>query len=210
MISRYADPAVMDDLAVAEADTKQIASAVLAELVRQGRAPAKEFIYVTVDAQQVVSYGVTGQPSFKLLGKTSYDRGSDQLKYDPPETPKHAAAPAAPKVPTQEELCKEQWSQCADNEQLANNYKGWSDAQASCKSAADDLAKYGTPDWGGWLHMAFGTYLKGTDYVKTGVAVLIDQDVKFQNAFGAMARSEVRCKYDLRTEKILDVKVTPR
>lgn len=99
---------------------------------------------------------------------------------------------------------------CSDNEDLVNNYSGWLDVQVSCKLQANEQAKYGTPDWGGWLKPTFGTFLKGSDYVKDGIVVAIDSDVKFQNGFGAMVRSQVRCTYNLRTKRVTDLVITAR
>ena len=55
--------------------------------------------------------------------------------------------------------------------------------------------------------MSFGTFLKGNDYVKTGRVVVIEPDARFQNGFGAMARSRVECTYDLNTDKVLRVQL---
>jgi hypothetical protein len=142
----------------------------------------------------------------------------------PPETntnspaqpaPKQAAVPVEqpkpiPAPPTQKELCQKDWTRCTDNEDLVNNYSGWLKVQAECQVDATERAKYGSPDWGSWLRPKFGVFLKGTDYITTGTAVAIDPDVKFQNGFGAMARSEVRCTYDLRARRVVDVVITPR
>lgn len=122
---------------------------------------------------------------------------------------KPPATPAPPRAPTLEEICKEDWHRCTDNAQLVNNWKGWALVQVKCKRAANELAKYGTPDWGGWLYPTFSTFQTGTDYVTSGVAVVIEKDVKFQNGYGAMVRSEARCTFDLRSDQVIDVVVTP-
>ena len=102
--------------------------------------------------------------------------------------------------------CRSDWTLCTDNADMANNYSGWSDAKFACKSAADNQARYGTPEWP-WL--AFSTFLKGGNYKTSGVATLIEPDAKFSNGFGAMVHSEVLCRYDLRAKKALDVTVVP-
>jgi hypothetical protein len=66
-----------------EADTKEIARAVLAELLRQGRKPAEEYISVHVWAQQGGLRGETGKALSRAFGDTSYNYNSDQLKFTP-------------------------------------------------------------------------------------------------------------------------------
>jgi hypothetical protein len=90
---------------------------------------------------------------------------------------------------------------------MANNYSGWIHMKVLCKDEASDQARYGTPTWP-WLY--FGSFLKGTDYVTSGVAVLIEPDAQFQNGFGAMVHSRVVCKYDLRNDRVLSVTVSER
>jgi hypothetical protein len=107
-----------------------------------------------------------------------------------------SAQSAAPAAPT----CKADWKKCVDNADMANNYRSWYKAQADCKIAAEKLARYGDPKWP-WF--AFGSFLKGDGYAKTGHAVLIEPDAQFQNGFGAMQHVRVNCEYDLTNEKVL-------
>jgi hypothetical protein len=107
-------------------------------------------------------------------------------------------------------LCRKDWSRCQDNEELVENYENYRTAQRACRTKADDMAKYGTPDWGGWLKDVFGAYRKGSNYVTTGVAELVETDAKFSNAFGAMVRSRVTCLYDLKGAKVIHVAIDPR
>ena len=86
---------------------------------------------------------------------------------------------------------------------MANNYGGWYKVKSACKMQANDMAKYGTPEWP-WL--AFSSFLPGDDY-RTGVVTAVETKAKFQNGFGAMARVEIICRYDLRTGTVLDVTV---
>jgi hypothetical protein len=75
---------------------------------------------------------------------------------------------------------------------------------------ANARAKYGNPDWGSWLKPDFATFLEGTDYVTSGTAVAIERDVQFQNGFGAMVHTEVRCIYDLRNKRVVRVDISER
>ena len=78
--------------------------------------------------------------------------------------------------------------------------------QFACKRGANDLAKYGTPEWP-WL--AFSSFYKGTSY-SSGIVTVVEPDAKFSNAFGAMVRSEVVCEYDLKNQKVTNVTIRPR
>jgi hypothetical protein len=118
----------------------------------------------------------------------------------PPSSPSSAASQEA------SNQCEDDWSKCTDNEQLVNHYSGWTKVQAYCKVEAENEARYGTPVWP-WI--PFGSYSRGDDYVKSGVAVAIEPDAQFQNGFGAMAHSTVTCRYDLRNDRVLSVSVEP-
>ncbi|HWI27238.1 MAG TPA: hypothetical protein VN668_09735 [Stellaceae bacterium] len=128
------------------------------------------------------------------------DNSSSSKNDNGTPTKSDAAVPAQPS-------CKTDWTQCADNADLVNNYDGWTHVQFECKDAANDHAKYGTPKWP-WF--AFSTFLKGTNYVTSGIAVAIEKDAQFQNGFGAMVHSEVVCSYDLRAKHVQDVSITAR
>lgn len=104
-----------------------------------------------------------------------------------------------------ENACRQDWSRCADDADVANNYSDWSDVKWRCRRAAEDRAKYGDPEWPSYG--AFGTFLKGKDYVETGIATAIETDAKFQNGFGAKVRVQVICKYDLRSKSVVSVNI---
>lgn len=76
-----------------------------------------------------------------------------------------------------------------------------------CKYAANDRAKYGDPEWP-WL--AFSTFLKGTDYIRTGKAIAIETDAKFKSGFNASVRVRVVCFYDLKGSRVEDVTISER
>jgi hypothetical protein len=122
-----------------------------------------------------------------------------------------ARVAAAQKLRAEQEAainaCRNDWAKCADNGEIVNKYSHWSMVQVDCKIAATNQAKYGDPQW---PSLYFDTYLRGEDYVKTGIAIAIERDARFQNGFGAMVHSEVICKYDLRAKKVIDVSIAPR
>ena len=103
--------------------------------------------------------------------------------------------------------CESDWAKCADNTDLVNNYKEWAGVEVDCQDAASKKSEYGTPKWP-WL--SFGKFLRGDSYVKSGIAVAIEDDAQFSNSFGAMVHSSVMCRYDLRTNRVLDVDIVPR
>jgi hypothetical protein len=111
--------------------------------------------------------------------------------------------PPAPPVIT----CKDDWHKCEDNSDLVNHYGGMRSAKFDCRKRADDLAKYGTPEW---PFIEFGAFWPGTDHVTKGIARLQEGDAKFQNGFGAMVRSRVTCVYDLAKKQVINVTIDAR
>ncbi len=104
----------------------------------------------------------------------------------------------------QVDACRTDWHRCADNAQLANNYREWSRVVVECKAAAQASARFGDPEFP-WL--PFGTFLNGDSYVKTGIVVAIEPRAQFFNGFGAKVNSRVTCRYDLSRMAVLDVNV---
>jgi hypothetical protein len=106
-----------------------------------------------------------------------------------------------------ENACRSDWSRCPNNGDVVNKYSGWFSAQYDCREAANKQARYGTPEWSSYF---FSSYFPGTDYVKTGIATLVDKDAMFQNGFGAKVHSQVICKYNLRSKSVIDVSILAR
>lgn len=127
-----------------------------------------------------------------------------------------APIPTPPPIPSLPEsglpACRADWRMCRDNSDLMNTYlRSHNRAGNACKTVADDLARYGTPVWPSfWSGGHFGSFTVGRNYVETGIVTLYERDAQFQNGFGAMVRSRVRCDYDLRTNQVLDVVISPR
>jgi hypothetical protein len=111
------------------------------------------------------------------------------------------SASSVPSVPS----CKTDWTRCTDNADLVNNYSKMIDAKIDCQIAANKLATYGTPVWGYAIGI-FGKFLRGSDFPRTGIVRLVDDDVQFSNAFGATQHYMVSCKYDLGKKRVLDVR----
>jgi hypothetical protein len=106
--------------------------------------------------------------------------------------------------------CKEDWRACKDNADLVNNYSNWLDVQFACREKANSEVEYGTPIWPGfWSGGAFGSFLRGSDYISTGIGIAIEPDVQIQNQFGAMVHSSAYCRYDLNAKTVLSVTISP-
>lgn len=63
-----------------ERDTRAVLQAVLDTLVKQGRQPAQERIFVTVRAHKPEK-GATGQEMVRVFGRAVYDYNSDSIQY---------------------------------------------------------------------------------------------------------------------------------
>lgn len=63
-----------------ERDTKAVAQAALTELVRQGRKPAQERIFLTVLAHKPEK-GATGESLIRVFGRAVYDYNNDTIEY---------------------------------------------------------------------------------------------------------------------------------
>ncbi len=101
--------------------------------------------------------------------------------------------------------CVTDWTKCKDNTELANKWDGNNHASVACKLAANKQAKYGDPKW---TWSIFPTFYREENSVATGVFTMIDNDVQFQNGFGAWAHVKVTCKYDLRQNQVLNVAIS--
>jgi hypothetical protein len=117
----------------------------------------------------------------------------------------HPKAPApAPAVVQRKGSCNSDWRQCSDNADLMKHFWDINSGSVSCMFAAKKLAKYGAPSF---PSIYFGSFHSGNDYVRTGLATLIESDAEFQNAYGAMVHSVVTCKYDLNSQQVVNVSV---
>jgi hypothetical protein len=63
-----------------ERDTRAVMQAVLDTLVKQGRQPAQEHIFVTVRAHKPEK-GATGQGVVRVFGRAVYDYNNDTIQY---------------------------------------------------------------------------------------------------------------------------------
>jgi hypothetical protein len=96
--------------------------------------------------------------------------------------------------------CIKNWHSCSDNEELVKWYR--EKLVLSCKNGAKRLAQYDEPNFS---PKAFPKYIVGMDYVKSGYVTVLDDDVKFSNAFGTLVNAKIACTYDLSTSKVTDI-----
>ena len=110
-----------------------------------------------------------------------------------------------PSQSSSESACSSDWHTCKDNADLVNNSSIWADIQSACRDKVNSEVQYGEPKWPGiWSGGAFDSYIPGTSYIETGIAVAVEKDVQIENAFGAMVHSTAVCRYDLNSMTVLD------
>ena len=101
-----------------------------------------------------------------------------------------------------ETICKTNWTKCTDNADLVNNWHDYYKIRAACKLAADDTAKYGDPEWPSPYFLKF---YGGDEYIRTGFAFAVEDNVRFINGFNAKPRVELVCAYNLKTGKVVKI-----
>lgn len=117
--------------------------------------------------------------------------------------------PSKPPKTAQEEACASDWQQCTDNHQLINTYQYMWRLEAACKNEARRQARYGSPTFP-WVYSFWRFTFDSLDsMVKTGIAIANEPEAQFQNQYGAMEHVTVTCRYDLRTNKVLKIDITP-
>lgn len=82
---KYKESANISGYGEVSNDTKSVVRAALHVLMAKGRNPNKEWIFVRAHAHQAAGFGETGAPLTRVLGKSTYDFNSDQIKFDIPE-----------------------------------------------------------------------------------------------------------------------------
>ena len=96
-----------------------------------------------------------------------------------------------------EKYCKSDWTACATTEMLIENYSGISQIRSKCERATGMVAKW---DYQFVYSPAYTSYYNSESDLKEGKLRLIDNDVKFQNGFGAWRKLAVVCYYDLKQQ----------
>jgi zinc-ribbon domain len=104
--------------------------------------------------------------------------------------------------------CVSDYTKCADNKDVVEHHqsKDRMSMRVKCESAAEDIAKYGKPEF---PFLPFSTYRVGRSYVDSGNAVLIENNAKFKNGFGASENVIATCFYDMRNDQA-SVTIAPK
>ena len=116
-----------------------------------------------------------------------------------------ASAPPAPPSPT----CENDWTKCEDNAGVANHYQRFYQVQGACRNEANRVARFGEPDWGGWLSSPFGRFMKGDSALKTGRMTLVENETRVPTAVGAKQLAQMICEFDLRANKVVNLTIEP-
>jgi len=106
-----------------------------------------------------------------------------------------------PETPT-EKSCKSDWKLCANNQQIMDVSGKWEEAAAACKVATKAQSKYGNPDFPLY---SFASYNKGNDFIETGVMDIAEKNAQFQNEYGVMVHTLVKCTYDINQGKVMNI-----
>jgi hypothetical protein len=80
----YREDATLTSYDEVAQDTKSVVRAILKILMEDGFDPSKEYYFIVTHAYQPAGAGETGKSLTRKLGKSSYDRESDQIKYRDP------------------------------------------------------------------------------------------------------------------------------
>jgi hypothetical protein len=94
-------------------------------------------------------------------------------------------------------LCKTNAEKCLTTEMLINNFQGVTDIRKICAKSVKGLAKW---DYQVPPDTFFTSYYNSPSDLKEGKIRLFDDDIKFQNGFGAWKPQKVTCHYDIKTK----------
>ena len=103
--------------------------------------------------------------------------------------------------------CVSDYTKCSDNKEVIERHhsKDGVSLSVECKMKAQDSAKYGAElPW-----VSFGSYFLGSSYKNTGTAILIENDARFKNAFGAAEAVIAKCFYDLKSDQAA-IEIVPK
>jgi hypothetical protein len=133
-----------------------------------------------------------------------------QSQISPPTSAQSQASPSTPATPASTpaiKTCRDDWTKCVDNEDMAHNYSKMDEARLACEIKLEHSVRYGTPEY--W-YVRFNSFFIGGDFPKTGIVKIVDDRVKIQNVFGAKVNSRVECWYDFNKKVATIVSVSER
>lgn len=110
---------------------------------------------------------------------------------------KQAAALKAKEEKDAAILCKTDAEKCLTTEMLMNSFQGVSEIRNICTKSVKAVAKW---DYQFQSAVHFTSYYDSRSDLKEGIVRLIDDDVKFQNGFGAWKTMRVTCHYNIKSK----------
>jgi zinc-ribbon domain len=96
--------------------------------------------------------------------------------------------------------CVSDYTKCTDNKDVVEHHQAHNgiSMRVECETAAEQVAKYGKPDF---PFLPFSTSRTGRSYIDSGTAILIENDAQFKNGFGASEHVVVTCYYDMKNDQ---------
>jgi len=104
------------------------------------------------------------------------------------------------KANANENPCVSNWRKCDDTSDLVENNDHIKMARQRCESAAARQANYGEPEF---PFFSFTSYYSDEKAIEKGKVTLLEDQAKFENQYGAMAKVEARCIYDLESKSVV-------
>lgn len=106
-----------------------------------------------------------------------------------------------------QKACARDWTRCADNRELVENYVQWPIIVTECQAAAERfIAPKGTPLIPRASVDTFTSFLVGNDYPKTGVAIAATPQFRYRDASGTARSAYLQCSYDLGKGSVIGIK----
>ena len=103
--------------------------------------------------------------------------------------------------------CARDWSKCADNRQLVENYWQRPMVVTECQAAAERfIAPKGTALAPFAPVETFTNYAVGSDYPKTGIAIAATPQFRYRDASGRTRFAWLECSYDLAKRSVIGIK----
>ena len=99
--------------------------------------------------------------------------------------------------------CDSNWHACRDNADLMNHYSRVDDMRSACDDRAGSIRHPESAT------KSFNLFRNGDDYIKTGVAELIDKNSLAQNQFGTWVDVGVVCDYDMGKNAVTSLQMAP-
>jgi hypothetical protein len=118
-----------------------------------------------------------------------------------------SVAPVAAQSIDERKGCARDWSKCADNRQLVENYWQWPIIVSACQADAETfIAPKGKALAPAQPVETFTNYAVGNDYPKTGIAIAKTPLFRYRDVSGQTRFAWLECRYDLGTGRVIGIK----